>query len=393
MCPENSKSLSIYIHVPFCKRKCRYCAFASEDWGFERIDPYIRALTREIDFRSDYLQKYPETLSIYIGGGSPNFLKPDHISSLLRAFQKYIRMDSVKEFTIEVNPGGIGSNLLSRYREAGINRISIGCQSIHDQELKTLGRIHTSANIFDAVKFATDCGFTQRSLDFIYGIPGQTLESWAETLRWAISTGVEHLSLYNLIFEKGTTLNMMREKGKIVPLDEELEWQMYDLAHQMLASAGYLHYEISNWAKPGCQAIHNSVYWNGGKYLGFGAAAHSFDGERRWWNFSAIRDYLRKISDGTFPVESSESLTEANVLTEYVLLRLRTTDGMDFQDLERSTGIASAEFLEKLLDKLQQRNLEQYGRITDDRLVLNHHGWFICDHIIENVLTIIEEKL
>lgn len=392
MCLENSKSLSIYIHIPFCKRKCPYCAFASEDWGFDRINPYIRALTQEIDFLAEFLKTNPETLSIYIGGGTPNFLKPDHISDLLSAFGKYVRMDSVQEFTIEINPGGIGSGLLSRYREAGINRISIGCQSIHDQELKTLGRIHNSKNIFDVVKSANNCGFSQRSMDFIYGIPGQTVESWSETLQWAISTGVEHISLYNLIFEKGTSFYTMLKKGQIIPLDEEIEWQMYDLAHQMLASAGYVHYEISNWAKPGCQAIHNSVYWNGGKYLGFGVAAHSFNGVKRWWNVSAVNDYLRKISDGNLPVENSESLTEANVLNEYVLLRLRTMDGMNFKDLEESTGMASAEILEKLQDKLKQRDLEKYGRMTDNRLVLNHHGWFICDYIIENVLTIIEEK-
>ncbi|PIS28872.1 MAG: coproporphyrinogen III oxidase [Candidatus Marinimicrobia bacterium CG08_land_8_20_14_0_20_45_22] len=392
MCLENSKSLSIYIHIPFCKRKCPYCAFASEDWGFDRINPYIRALTQEIDFLAEFLKTNPETLSIYIGGGTPNFLKPDHISDLLSAFGKYVRMDSVQEFTIEINPNGIGSGLLSRYREAGINRISIGCQSIHDQELKTLGRIHNSKNIFDVVKSANNCGFSQRSMDFIYGIPGQTVESWSETLQWAISTGVEHISLYNLIFEKGTSFYTMLKKGQIIPLDEEIEWQMYDLAHQMLASAGYVHYEISNWAKPGCQAIHNSVYWNGGKYLGFGVAAHSFNGVKRWWNVSAVNDYLRKISDGNLPVENSESLTEANVLNEYVLLRLRTMDGMNFKDLEESTGMASAEILEKLQDKLKQRDLEKYGRMTDNRLVLNHHGWFICDYIIENVLTIIEEK-
>jgi len=393
MSPENTKNLSIYIHVPFCKRKCRYCAFASEDCDFDRIDPYVRALIQEINLQSEYLMKNPELVSIYIGGGSPNLLKPEHIFDILCAFQKYVKLDSLQEFTIEVNPGGINSGLLSKYREAGINRISIGCQSIHDRELKTLGRIHTSKNIIDAVQFASDCGFSQRSLDFIYGIPGQTLESWSETLHRAILTGVEHISLYNLIFEKGTVLYTMREKGKIKPLDEGLEWQMYDLAHQMLASSGYIHYEISNWAKSGCEAIHNSVYWSGGKYLGFGAAAHSFDGERRWWNYSAVDDYLRKISDGKLPIENSESLTEANVLAEYVLLRLRTMDGMNFQDLERSTGMTSAKILEKLRDKLKLPDLEQYGRITDNRLVLNHHGWFICDYIIENVLTVIEEKL
>lgn len=387
----NSHQLSLYFHVPFCKRKCLYCDFSSEDWGLDRIDTYVESLISEIYLRASFLKKYPEILSVYIGGGSPNLLNGTHLYHIVEAVKKHTLLDSLKEFTIEVNPGGVDFQLLIDYREIGINRISLGCQSFADEELRTLGRIHTVLDIEKALGYINGLDYRQRNLDFIYGIPGQTLLSWENTLRKAISTNVEHLSLYNLIYERGTRLYDMRQRGQIIPVDEELEWQMYDLAHQMLDVAGYEHYEISNWAKPNSKAIHNMVYWNGGHYLGFGPAAHSFDGTKRWWNYSKVSDYTRAVAKGKLPVEQSEALTDGNEMTEFILLRLRTSDGIDVGKFDQKTGISFTDVYKQLRFYFVQKDVEKFGRFKDGHFVLNHNGWFICDSIIERLITIIDD--
>jgi len=385
----DSNYLSIYIHFPFCVRKCLYCDFASEDWGLDRIDQWTDALISEINLNKKKFANSKKLYTLYIGGGSPNLIGIENFYLIVNTLKNYFDFDALREFTIEVNPGGTSIELLNAFKNAGVNRISIGCQSFADNELKTLGRIHTADDIVKLLERVKSVGISQKSLDLIFGIPGQTIESWKSSLESAISHNVEHLSLYNLIYEKGTPLSDLRSKGIISPVEEEQEWLMYDLAHKMLEKAGFIHYEISNWAKPDCMAVHNSIYWSGGKYLGFGPSAHSFDGESRWWNCRDVNAYISFLKNGKLPTEDSEKLSDENIKTEYLLLGLRTLTGIETSRFESVTGMEFIDAYKMLMDHIGGKSEGEYGYIDGNYFRLTHKGWFLCDYIVSKLLSII----
>ncbi|MCK4297464.1 MAG: radical SAM family heme chaperone HemW [Candidatus Marinimicrobia bacterium] len=388
----DSDYLSIYIHFPFCVRKCLYCDFASEDWGLERIDKWTDALILEINLNKEKFISSPKLYTLYIGGGSPNLVGVDNFYRIVKTLNDYFDFDTLREFTVEVNPGGTSIELLNAFKNAGVNRISIGCQSFIDVELKTLGRIHSVDDIVRLLEQVKSVGIPQRNLDLIFGIPGQTIESWKNSLENAILYNVEHLSLYNLIYEEGTPLSDLRSKGIISPLEEEQEWLMYDLAHKMLEKAGFIHYEISNWAKPDYMAVHNSIYWSGGKYLGFGPSAHSFDGENRWWNCRDVDTYINFLKNDELPITGSEKLSVENKKTEYFLLGLRTQTGIEISRFESVTGMEFIDAHKMLIGHLGEKIEGEYGYIDGNYFRLTHRGWFLCDYITGKLLTLIEER-
>jgi len=382
--------ISLYIHFPFCLRKCAYCDFASEDWQLERIPAFADALAKEIELFSAGQKKAAALKTIYFGGGSPNLFGEKYFRKVMHTIREHFVTDNVEETTIEINPGAITTDFLNTLKKEGVDRISLGCQSFNTNELQTLGRIHSTSEIANTLSALNRAGFSDYSLDFIYGIPGQTLESWRATLEKALQSGATHLSLYCLSYESGTPICQAQLDGKLKPLEDELEWQMYARAHQILEQAGFIHYEISNWAKPGCEAKHNSVYWKGGAYIGFGPSAHSYDGVQRWWNVCPVDDYIAKIRLDQLPVEGREILGPTERLSEFIFLGLRTQSGLNIAEFEKLSGVDFAAVRKVLHDKLG-RSYAKIITVRDGHLQLTLRGWFICDTIVEHILTITEE--
>lgn len=297
---------SLYIHIPFCKRKCNYCDFVSYANQEELIDDYVGALIKELttyDLR-------PTT--IYFGGGTPTLLKIEHFRSILSS----LSLADCRELTIEANPGTVNKAYLKELRQLGINRLSLGVQTFNDQHLKTLGRIHDSKQIFEAVEDARAAGFDNLNLDLIFALPDQTLEDWKSDLKTAASLKPEHLSTYNLQIEEGTPLFNSGHK-----INEELDGEMYEYSIDTLTANGYQHYEISNFTRPGKECRHNINYWKNGDYIGIGAGAHSHFNGKRWANTESINEY---IDCGTRDLEDSSA-------TDTIFMGLRLLEGLPIE--------------------------------------------------------------
>ncbi len=322
----------IYIHIPFCSKKCIYCDFFSVAMTPDKRRPYVDALCREYAARLPELGG-AEVSTLYIGGGTPSLLSVDEI----RRIVGMVSLADGAEVTIEANPDDVTADFVAGVRDAGINRVSMGVQSFCDDELRFLRRRHDARQARRAVDLLHEGGIGNISIDLIYGIPGQTVESWTESLGEAVALGLPHLSAYSLMYEEGTQLTRMRDRGDFEEVDEDLSVAFFDRLAETLAAAGYEHYEISNFAKPRWRSRHNSAYWNFTPYLGLGAAAHSFDGEVRRFNPSNLRSYVELVErDGKAFEEEKE--TAAELYDEWVMTRLRTHEGMDLDELERRFG-------------------------------------------------------
>lgn len=285
------KPLAIYLHVPFCARKCAYCDFASFSGRLDDWKPYFTALLGEIDAWADELCAY-EAHSIFFGGGTPSLVPAEYIAAALSRLHSRVTFAEDAEITIEANPGTLTPAKLQAYRAAGINRISIGVQSFDVGLLKTLGRIHTPEEAAAAVRMAREAGFTNISLDLMYALPGQSLAQWRDTLAQAVSLPVNHISAYSLIVEEGTPLHCSVMAGEIHVPDDDAAIEMQRMAVAYLAGHGFERYEISNFAQPGFESRHNMTYWLGGEYLGLGSAAHSLMGNERFSNPPQLERYL-----------------------------------------------------------------------------------------------------
>ncbi len=384
--------LSLYIHFPFCIQKCRYCAFASEDRGLDRIDPWTIALTEEIELSSELLRSYDGLYTLYIGGGSPNLLGPRNLETILHKIETIHKLDTVREFTLEINPESVTAEDLQAYRNLGVDRLSIGCQSLQTGELKTLGRIHSVNDFYRTIKLVTQAGFPNLNLDLIFGIPGQTLESWTDTLQKVLQFPANHFSIYALSYEESTPLKRLLDAGKIRTVDDEVQWQMYQLAHETLTEHGFEHYEISNWARPQAHSRHNSAYWEGRDYLGLGPSAHSFIRGRRQWNMAGVDAYLKSLKSQKLPVEGEEKLSPQNRRDEYIMLSLRTKKGIRAEEFELQTGAPFADFADRLEQRMGEGFFREYAYIRDDSLQLTLKGWFLSDYIIGELANILGEK-
>ena len=349
--------MMIYVHIPFCRQKCLYCAFYSLPRKSEAdIDTYVDALCSEMSQRKDELgTEYAKTL--YFGGGTPSLLTPSQLSKILDTLHRCYDLSQLEEFTFEANPEQLTKEYLHEIKTLGVNRLSIGVQSFSDADLKLLNRRHTALQAVQAVKTAQDSGFDNISVDLIYGIPQS--DSWQSNLATVETLDVQHLSCYSLTLEQCTAYAKLVEKGKIQPCDEETVISQYNTLIQWAKQNGFEQYEISNFCKNGRHSRHNSGYWDGTPYLGFGAAAHSYGGTRRRWNVADVATYIKGVKDGT-PFSESEELTAADLFNEYVMTALRTAKGVEKSVLERRFPAFAPQFAEKA------RQFVLRGLLTDD---------------------------
>ncbi len=370
---------ALYIHIPFCEKRCLYCDFYTVAGVDERIPDYVLALQREIALRAEenfWQRQQFET--IFFGGGTPSLLAPAQLAEILETCFARFNFSSALEITLETNPGTIDNAQLARYRTIGVNRLSLGVQSFDEDELQLLDRIHSPEQAKAAVLAARYAGFNNVSIDLIFALPNQTQKRWRENLQQAVELSPNHISAYNLTIETGTPLDFAIRKGKISPLTEEEEREMYDFTMNFLAQHGYRQYEISNFAQPGYEARHNIKYWDGSAYLGLGASAHSFDGRRRFWNVANLRKYLESISGGALAEESGEDLTTQQKRFEFAFLGLRQTRGLDLQEFQRKFRMPFERAFNGIVQELEHDGLLER---ENEFLRLSKEGIFLCDEI------------
>lgn len=332
---------SLYIHVPFCVRKCLYCDFTSYPYSAPGERDYLTGLEREMALWKQKTSGERWTLStVFVGGGTPTCLSSGGLGEIITNTGSFFCLSPDMEFTVEANPGTVDRSVLEMLRRGGVNRLSLGAQACCLKTLRTLGRIHSHRQTVDAVRQAREAGFDNISLDLIFGVPGQTPAGWLGCLEQIIALQPEHISAYGLQLETGTPLCTMVDNGTMQPCDEDLQADMYYAAIDMLRSAGYRHYEISNFARPGRECRHNLVYWHNGAYLGLGPAAHSRLGMRRTANEKHLDSYRAALSGGLLPVVQSEELSERDDIFETVFLGLRLTAGLNLESFRARFGVS-----------------------------------------------------
>ncbi|MBU4068622.1 MAG: radical SAM family heme chaperone HemW [Proteobacteria bacterium] len=372
-----NKLAGIYVHIPFCIKKCPYCNFYSiTDQSLKQ--PFIEALIQEMQMASS-----PSLLfdTLYFGGGTPSVLRPENIGRIIENAYGLFNISTDSEVTIEVNPGTVTSEQLPEYKNIGINRINIGAQSFNDEILDFLGRIHSSNDAELTIRGARKAGFDNIGIDLIYGIPGQTKEMWLSDLHRAVEFKPEHLSCYMLTYEKGTPLDIDRRQGKVKPVADSLSADLFETTMEYLSAHGYVQYEISNFAKNASRiSRHNMKYWSFSPYLGFGPSAHSFTGHQRYWNCRSVKKYMENIKQGRLPVEEKEILSKEQRMMEMVYLGLRKTDGIDIDVIDETLGI---NFRQMFAEKIKQ--LEEDGYILPiqpkNRCALSRKGMLFLDSI------------
>lgn len=371
-----TKTGGIYIHVPFCQSRCIYCDFYSTTYGAEWKRSYVDSLKREIQLRREEID-VTRVPSLYIGGGTPSQLPSTLLQEVFRAIQENFTLAKDAEVTIEANPDDVTPEWLAALSQTPVNRISMGVQTFSDSLLRFLNRRHTSHQAIEAVQRCQDAGYSNISLDLIYGLPGQTFEDWCRDVKLLLSLDVPHLSAYALSYEEGTALSKMLQDGKVNEASDELSWQMYEYLMNETAAAGMEHYEISNFAKPGMHSRHNSSYWDGSPYLGLGPGAHSYDGVCvRRSNDTSLKDYVCSTADVP---HQKEVLTPEEQYDELVMTRLRTASGLPLSLLTPEQRSYCMEMAEPHIHR---------GDLVQDGLVLrlSRKGIFISNSIISDLM-------
>ena len=370
----------IYLHIPFCKRRCIYCDFFSTTRSEER-QAYVNALCRELEMRKDYVQG-EDIETIYLGGGTPSQLTVEELEEIFTYIYKVYRVKPDAEITLEANPDDLTPEYVDALRSLPVNRLSMGIQTFREDTLKLLHRRHTARQAVEAFHRCREAGFHNISIDLMYGLPGETLDTWQEDLRQAVALHPEHISAYHLIYEEGTALWQMREEHRVEEADEDLSLTLFGTLMDTLAAAGYEHYEISNFCLPGLHSHHNSSYWTGRTYLGCGPSAHSYNGTSRQWNVASLDEYMEGIRQGTprFEVEEQDLYTHYN---DFIITRIRTRWGAPLPLLRTEFGEALHRYcLRMAKPHLEQGTLE----IKEDTLKLTRPGIFISDGIMSDLL-------
>jgi len=373
------KEIGIYVHIPFCKSKCLYCDFTSYTDKNTEIRRYVDCLKREINYRSkdEYLVK-----TIFFGGGTPSIIDGKYIVEILSEINNAYIVDKNAEITIEINPGTIDKHKLEKYKEAGINRISIGLQSSKKELLKEIGRIHTYEDFENTVELAKEVGFTNINVDLMIGIPNQTIYDVEDTLDKVLALDLTHISVYSLIYEDGTLMTKMVDEGKLLEVDEEIERYMYWYAKRRLEDNGFIHYEISNFAKPSYRCKHNLDCWNQKEYLGFGVAAASYIDNFRIKNTDSLEKYINNINSDKYyknlTIEEKQDIDEQ--MKEFVILRLRMTEGFKASDFTAKFNKDVYKVFESQMDRLLSDGLiiaEEFGylKLTKKGLDLANIVW------------------
>jgi oxygen-independent coproporphyrinogen-3 oxidase len=370
---------ALYIHIPFCEKRCVYCDFYTVAGQRNRIPDYLNAMAIEAKLRSaETFWRARRFSTIFFGGGTPSLLSPQQLAETLDVVYSSFNFGRQVEITLEANPGTISPKRLTEYRRAGINRLSLGIQSFDADELRLLDRIHSPEQAIECALAARQAGFENLSFDFIFALPGQTLQKWDATLQQAIELDPNHISAYNLIVETGTPLDHQIRKGKISPLSENEEREFYGFTMDFLQRHGYHQYEISNFAKPGYEAKHNIKYWDGSPYLGLGASAHSYDGKRRFWNVANLRKYFEALNANTLPEDGYEKLSREQKIFESVFLGLRQNRGVHLESFRKKSRM---EFDAVFNGKATKLEREGFLVRQDGYLRLSREGIFLCDEI------------
>ena len=377
----------LYIHIPFCAKRCIYCDFySSTNQAYQ--EAYIAAVVKEMEMRSD---EWREAVfdTVYFGGGTPSQLRQDALRRIFDAVYQHFTIAEHPEITFEANPDDLSDLYIASIKTLPVNRISIGIQSFDDGHLRLLNRRHTALQAVEAVKRCQDAGLTHISIDLMYGLPGQTADGWAQTIEKAIALDVSHISAYCLSYEEGTTLSTMLKNNEITPAEDEDCELFFRMAVAQLTAADFVHYEISNFAKrspkypEGRISIHNSSYWNGTHYLGLGPSAHSYNGATRSWNVSSVADYINGVEDNPEKFRTIACLTAREKYNDFIITRLRTKWGVSLDELTKEFGEAQKTlFLEQSNPYIRIKKLKYEG----GNVKLSLEGMFVSDGIIRDLL-------
>ncbi|MEK6756798.1 MAG: radical SAM family heme chaperone HemW [Bacteroidota bacterium] len=381
---------SLYIHIPFCEHKCIYCDFysiapaESADQNEGLIRRFLDALRTEISLRSRDERFKVSYETVFFGGGTPSLLPPSAIGGIVQTLASCFSIERDAEITLEANPGTVDVEKLRALRAVGVNRLSIGIQSFHDDELQFLSRIHSSRQAKECVRDAYRAGFQNVSIDLIFALPSQTRDRWETNLGQAVELNPTHISCYSLIVEPNTPLFRMVESNQVALLCVEQDAELYEHTIHFLRSHGYEQYEVSNFAKRGFKSRHNSNYWNHSNYLGFGPSAHSFwslahagGAPKRWWNIANVTAYAQRLEKGILPVAGEEELTTDQLITEEVFLGLRG-DGVDVAGFQKNYG---RDLLAEHRQKVDALINDGMATVEDGKLRLTAKGYLVCDEI------------
>lgn len=371
----------IYIHIPFCKSRCIYCGFYSTTL-LDLRKKYINAVCREMELRKNYIREPFST--IYLGGGTPSLLDEAELTKLFLYINNVYDVDRNAEITMECNPDDITPEFTNMLSRLPINRVSMGAQTFADSRLRLLHRRHNSDEVKHAVKLLREAGIKNISIDLMFGFPDESLSQWKEDISAALALNIEHISAYSLMYEENTPLWKMLDTGKVKEIDEELSLTMFKELVCQLTDAGYEHYEISNFARPGYRSRHNSSYWHQVPYIGLGAAAHSFDLNSRQWNVADLKLYIEEINNGIIPMEREE-LDNDTTFNDIITTALRTSDGIDLNALETRLGKRYRNTLISAAGKHIEQGLLE---IRHDRLRLTAEGIFISDMVMSDLMIV-----
>ncbi len=374
----------IYLHIPFCKKRCHYCDFYKTlDTGLS--DRFVTSLLKEINQRKDYLPEDNPVSTIYFGGGTPSVLSIVQVRKVLKALFSVFSIDKDAEISFELNPDDADKSYLRDLKREGINRLSIGVQSWDDKYLKMLNRRHDATQAHESLETARAVGFDNISVDLIYGIPGMSSKEWEEALNTTFKLNTEHISAYHLTIEKNTMFGKMKDLGELIETDEEISEKHFAILTELARKNNYIHYEISNLCREGYYSRHNTNYWKQVNYLGLGPSAHSYNGYSRQWNVADITEYMEKADKGATCFEK-EILDEKVRYNEYVMTTLRTIWGVDMNYLETSFNKETHDYLLNLSSRFIK-----YGMIVrteKNNLVLTDQGKLISDNIISELMMI-----
>ncbi len=376
--------LSLYLHIPFCTHRCAYCDFNTYTSLLDMREAYADGLVAEMNQVAGGVRRPVHTL--FFGGGTPSLMSPAALGRILDGVRANFILADDAEVTMEANPGTVDLAYLTAVRQTGINRLSFGVQSVVQSELTLLEREHDFATVVEAVAMARQAGLPNFNLDLIYGVPGQTLASWEQSVRAVLDLEPSHLSLYCLTIEPGTPMQRWLLNGRIQPPDPDLAADQYELACTILAEHGYDHYEISNWAKPGLACVHNLTYWRDGEYLGLGAGAHGHAAGVRYQVVKQPRVYLRRLQEGVAPgyplstaAAASHPVSRAEAISDTMMTQLRLlNEGLDLDAFQARFGQSVAEIYNGTLDQLVEWGLVA---VQDGRLRLTQKGWFLSNQV------------
>ena len=372
----------IYIHVPFCKRKCGYCNFYSTT-RMELKDNYLQALKKELEMRRQYLNG--ETVqTIYFGGGTPSLLETAEIQSVIDTIKQLHTVAPDAEITIEANPDDLTPTYIGQLAQTAANRLSIGIQSFDDEMLALMNRRHTAQQAIDAVSNCQQAGFSNISVDLIYGLPRMTAADWQRQLDMVARLGMQHLSAYHLSYEEGTAFGLKLKRGQLAEVSEDESLEQFEILTAWAKSADFEHYEISNFARTGFRSRHNSSYWNRTIYLGVGPAAHSYNRTTRSWNTANTAEYIKGIETGSC-VSEEEQLSPSDIFNDYVITALRTSAGIDMDYLRSESLPQMYDYLRSNAESFVKADKLEYSA---NHLKLTHSGIFISDEIMEALIVV-----